>query len=117
VGTLARVKQGDYGTALVVDLHYRDSDADITDDVTLVTPVVFIMTAEGATVPTINRVAATVTAVSPATNTITVRYTWLSGNTATIGRYYGEFEFTLSGGPATAPTNGYITIDILDDLG
>jgi hypothetical protein len=117
VGTLAHVKQGDYGTALVVNLRYRDNDSDITDAVELSTDVVFIMTPEGSATPTINREAATVTAVTPATNTVTVSYTWQSGDTATVGRYYGEFEFDLSGGPATAPTNGYVTIDILNDLG
>lgn len=118
MGTIARVKTSDYGSALVVDLSYKDDDYDITDTVTLATPVVFIMSPPGTTdPPLIDRVAASVVAVDTAAQTITASYTWQDGDTDTPGVYYGEFEFDLSGGPATAPTSGYITVIIQDDLG
>jgi hypothetical protein len=117
VGTIARVKQGDYGSALVVDLYYRDDDYDITDHVTLATPTVFIMTPQGDSTPTLNREAGTVTAVDTDLKTVTVQYTWQDGDTATVGVYDAEFEFDLTGGPATAPTHNYLTVIIEDDLG
>jgi hypothetical protein len=118
MGTIARVKQGDYGTALVVDLYYRDDDYDITDDVTVDTDVVFIMSPQGSTdPPTLNREAATVTAVDTDLKTVTVQYTWQNGDTDTVGVYDAEFEFTLTGGPATAPTHNYLTVVVQDDLG
>lgn len=118
MGTVARVKQGDYGTALVVDLNYEDDDFDITDAVEVTTDVVFIMTPRGSTdTPTINREAGTVTAVDTAAKTVTVEYRWQDGDTDTVGIYDAEFEFDLSGGPATAPTRDHITVIVYDDLG
>lgn len=118
MGTIARVKQGDYGSSLVVDLYYRDDDYDITDHVTLATPTVFIMTPQGSDdTPPINRAAATVTAVDTDLKTVTVQYIWQDGDTATVGVYDAEFEFALTGGPATAPTHNYLTVIIEDDLG
>jgi hypothetical protein len=118
MGTIARVKQGDYGSALVVDLYYRDEDYDITDHVTLATPAVFIMSPQGSTdTPPINREAATVTAVDTDLKTVTVEYRWQNGDTDTVGVYDAEFEFDLSGGPATAPTHNYLTVVVQDDLG
>lgn len=118
MGTTARVKQGDYGAALVVDAYYRDDDFDITDAVTLSTPAVFIMSPRGTTdPPTIDREAATVTAVDTDAKTITVRYTWQNGDTDTPGVYDAEFELTLTGGPATIPTRDHLTVVVYDDLG
>lgn len=118
MGTIARVKTGDYGTALVVDLNYEDDEFDITDSVELATPVVFIMSPPGTTdPPLVDREVATVTDVNTAANTVTVEYRWQNGDTDTPGVYNGEFEFTLTGGPVTAPTHGYITVVIEDDLG
>lgn len=120
MGTLAQVKQHDYGLPLIVDLNYRETDLDIAniaDAVTLATDVVFIMTLEGATVPTINRAAASIYDIDSDAGTITVSYQWVSGDTDTAGRYRAEFEFDLTDGPETAPTGGYIIIDIVPDLG
>jgi hypothetical protein len=115
VGTIKRVKQFDLGDPLTVELSYRNADLDITDTITVATPVVFIMTPRGETTPTIDRETATVVSADDAT--VTVRYSWQSGELDTVGEYNGEFEFTLSGGPATAPTRSYITIVVEDDLG
>jgi hypothetical protein len=112
---LKRMKQNDRADPLIAELVYRNTELDLTDTITVATPAVFIMTPEGSSTPTINRATATV--ASATDSTVTVRYDWASGETATVGRYRGEFEFTLAGGAVTAPTNGYITIDILDDLG
>lgn len=118
MGTIARVKTGDYGNALIVDLYYKDDDYDLTDTVTLATPVVFIMTSPGSTdTPPIDRAAASVAAVDTTARTVTVSYTWAEGDTDTPGIYYGEFEFDLTGGPQTAPTQGYVTVIVEDDLG
>lgn len=115
---IARVKTGDYGTALVATLRYRDDDFDITDSITLATPVVFIMSPQGSTdTPPINRETATVTDVDTAAKSVTVEYRWQSGDTDTPGAYNAEWEFALSGGPATAPTHNHILVIIEDDLG
>lgn len=46
-----------------------------------------------------------------------VQYDWVPGDTATSGRFFGEFEVTLAGGKLrTFPTLGYISITITDDL-
>jgi hypothetical protein len=117
VGTQAKVKQNDSGNSLTVDFDYPDSSYDLTDSVTIATPVVFIMTAEDAVIPTIDRASASVLAVDTATRIVTVEYVWQVGDTAAAGRYYAEFEFDLSGNPVTAPGGGYLTIDVIPDLG
>jgi hypothetical protein len=117
VGTLVQVKQHDYGQALIVDFNYRTATLNLATIIDYATPVVFIMTLQDATTPTINRAPAAVTDVDAVNKTVTVTYNWASGDTATVGTYRGEFEFTLTGGPATAPTGGYLIIRIADDLG
>lgn len=117
MGTLRQIKQHDTGLPLIVDLNYRTPTLDLTSTITLVTPVVFIMTAEGAPTPTINRGTAAVTNLDTVKRIVTVTYQWQTGDTATAGRYVGEFEFALPGGVETAPTGGYLTIDIYPDLG
>lgn len=117
MGTLAQVKRGDTGLPLIVDLNYRDDTLDLTDQVTLSTGVVFIMTSVDGGTPTVNRSAASVTEVDAAAGIVTVTYTWVAGDTDTAGTYKGEFEFDLTGGPATGPTDGYVEIRIVEDLG
>jgi hypothetical protein len=56
-----------------------------------------------------------VTIVSAAAGT--VRYTWVTGDTATIGTFKGEFEITWNDGKiGTVPNEGYFVVEILDDL-
>lgn len=117
MGTLATVKRGDTGFPLEVDLSYARESLDLTGDIGLSTGVVFIMTPVGSSTPTINRVAASVVSVDTSAKTVTVRYDWAAGETDTAGTYKGEFEFDLTGGPATGPTDGYVEIRIVEDLG
>lgn len=76
--------------------------------------VVFIMEAQGATTPKINRVACAV--ITPLT--AEVEYTWVAGNTDTAGEFEGEFEVTdAGGGVQTFPNPRKMRIVITDDLG
>ena len=121
MGTVAQFKQHDTGLPLIVIASYRASGRsdrlDLTDAVTVMTPVVFNMTPSDSSTPTIDRATAAVTAVDTAARTVTIQYDWASGDTATAGTYKGEFELGLTGGPATVPTGGYIAIEIVADLG
>ena len=115
MGATKRVKQYDLGDPLTVELSYRDLDLDLSGTITVATPVVFIMTPQGETTPTVDRETATV--VSSSGGTVVARYSWQSGELNTVGVYNAEFEFTLSGGPATVPSRGYLTVVVEDDLG
>ncbi len=47
-----------------------------------------------------------------------VKYVWQSGDTATVGRYNGEFEVEFGDGRVeTFPNNKYIVIRVFADLG
>jgi hypothetical protein len=94
-------------------------DATLTENgtalnLTTATSVKFIMRQQGSLGSAkINTTAAFVNRTSG-----TVRYTWTSGDTDTIGSFNAEFEVTWSdGGVSTHPSNGYLTIDVQDDLG
>lgn len=117
MGLLATVKRGDTGFPLEVDLSYARESLNLTGDIGLSTGVVFIMTPASGGTPTINRAAATVVTVDSANKFVTVRYDWGAGETDTAGTYKGEFEFDLTGGPGTGPTDGYVEIRIVEDLG
>lgn len=46
-----------------------------------------------------------------------VQYNWQAGDTDTIGSYQAEFEVTYPDGTIeTFPNNGYIRIEIIDDI-
>jgi hypothetical protein len=46
-----------------------------------------------------------------------VQYIWDAADTATVGSYQAEFEVTFSGGAIeTFPNNGYIRVEITDDI-
>ncbi len=46
-----------------------------------------------------------------------VRYDWSSGDTATVGRFYGEFVATFGGGRTWSfPTSGFIPVTINQSL-
>lgn len=77
------------------------------------TTVRFIMRAIGSTVP---KVAATANIIGAPTNGA-VRYSWATNDLDTPGKYRGEFEVTYSGGKTrTFPAEGYIAIEVWDDL-
>ena len=46
-----------------------------------------------------------------------VQYNWTTADTDTAGTYQGEFEVTYSDGSVESfPNNGYILVEILDDI-
>jgi len=46
-----------------------------------------------------------------------VQYNWVSGDTVTNGTFEGEFEVTYPDGTIeTFPNDGYITIEVTDDI-
>ena len=53
--------------------------------------------------------------VDKTNNTLT--YNFLTTDTATSGKFYGEFELLMNSGDIrTIPTNGYIIIQIISDI-
>lgn len=77
--------------------------------------VVFNMRPEDGVTPKVLRAAAV---VETATGTPTVRYNWAAVDTDTAGRFQGEFEVTyVDGAVETFPSEGYITIEITEDIG
>lgn len=107
--TTLKIKQGD--THKPVEAVIQDSDGAI--DLTNASSVRFIMsTPAGGTV-----VDAAGTIVAPATDG-RVRYAWAEGDTDTAGNYRAEFEVTFADGTIlTAPTDKYLKIRILSQLG
>jgi len=46
-----------------------------------------------------------------------VQYNWVAADTDTVGSYQAEFEVTYSDGTIeTFPNNGYIRVEITDDI-
>jgi len=46
-----------------------------------------------------------------------VRYDWVNGSTGTVGSFQSEFELTYPDGAVeTFPNNGYIRVEIIDDI-
>lgn len=75
--------------------------------------VVFIMRGPWDSTPTISAAASI---INPATNGQVV-YTWTGTQTATPGSYRAEFRVTFpSGAVQSFPTNGFIDIEISNDL-
>lgn len=73
----------------------------------------FHMRAIGGTTTKVNSAA---TVVSPATSGI-VQYNWTASDTDAVGSYQAEFAVTYSDSSIeTFPNNGYIRIEILDDI-
>tara|TARA_R110000822_G_scaffold143087_1_gene281346 strand:+ start:1028 stop:1354 length:327 start_codon:yes stop_codon:yes gene_type:complete len=61
-------------------------------------------------------VDSTVYVVPPTTGGI-VQYNWAEADTSSIGSYQAEFEVTYSDSSIeTFPNNGYIRVEILDDI-
>jgi hypothetical protein len=72
----------------------------------------FLMRLRGQNDATVNAAATIVDAVNGI-----VRYDWVAGDTDTAGVYKGEVEVTTAGSQrVTFPSNGYITIRVLDDI-
>ena len=89
------------------------TDANGPIDLTAATGVKLILAPTGGGATIVNAACTIVSAVAG-----TVRYTWTTGDTTTIGTFKGEFEITWTGGKiGTVPNEGYFTVEILDDLG
>lgn len=101
-------KQGDRLPSLAVTAVQSDGTA---YDLTGATVVFNMRDAETGTVK-VSRSAAVL--VSGAAGTL--RYDWASADLDTVGLYEGEFEATISSRKLTIPTNGYISIRVLDDI-
>lgn len=55
------------------------------------------------------------TVVSAATGE--VQFAWGDGDTDTVGSYVAEWVADYSGSTLTVPTNGYVTVQVVDALG
>jgi Rib/alpha/Esp surface antigen-like repeat protein len=67
----------------------------------------------------IGATAVTVDAVSQIVDEATgiVQYNWIAADTVTVGSYQAEFEVTYPDGTIeTFPNNGYIRVEITDDI-
>lgn len=88
------------------------SDANGAINLTTATSVKFVMAPTGGGGPTVNSVCTITNAALGQ-----VRYVWVSPNTDTSGTYKVEFEILWSDGKiGTVPNEGYLTVEILDDL-
>lgn len=103
-----KIKRGDTSPAML----YRLSPATV---VLSGASVVFNMRADGEEENLVDRSPAV---VEVATGTPTLRYNWLAADTAEAGTFVGEFEVTYADGSVeTFPNEGFITVQIDEDLG
>lgn len=90
-----------------------DEETELPVDLTNAVSCTFIMSTAVGAVPVIDAPAVM---EAPLTAGI-VRYDWTALNTATPGKFLGEWEVIWTGGkPQTFPTGSYHTIEILADL-
>lgn len=102
------IKQNDTSPAIRATL--RDGDGDVIN-LTSAT-VRFHMRPIGSTTV---KVDAAGTVVTPAGGI--VQYSWSEEDTDTVGAYQAEFEVTYLGGSVeTFPNDGYIRVEITDDI-
>ena len=103
------VKQND--TAPSIRATLKDGDDQVID-LTGATVRFHMRTIGGTTA----KVDSEVSVVIPATDGI-VQYDWIAADTDTIGTYQAEFEITYTNGRIeTFPNNGYIRVEITDDI-
>lgn len=102
------VKQNDTSPAMLATLQDADGNAiDITG-----ASVRFHMRAIGSNQTTVDGDATIVTASSGL-----VRYDWIAADTDTVGSYQAEFEVTYADSSIeTFPNDGYIRVEITDDI-
>ena len=104
------IKKDDLRPNIVATL--VDSNGDAVD-LSTATGVKFVMRAGGASTAKVDYAASITTAASGI-----VTYTWVSGDTDTAGIYNGEFEVNWGSSVyQTFPADGYLEIEIVDDLG
>jgi hypothetical protein len=86
-------------------------DTDTPINLTGATVKLFIRKADGTGSP----LSRTVTIVTAANGT--VRYEWDPADTADVGDFVMEYQITFGDGKiATVPTEGYLTLSIIDDI-
>ena len=102
------VKQNDTSPAMQATLQDADGNAvDLTG-----ATVRFHMRAIGGTTVVVDAAATVVTAASGI-----VKYEWDAADTDTIGSYQAEFEVTYADSSVeTFPNDGYIRVEIIDDI-
>ena len=102
------VKQNDTSPIMLATLQDADGVA-----VGLVGATVrFHMRAIGSSQTKVDSAATIVSAVAGS-----VSYSWSASDTNTIGSYQAEFEVTYGDGRVeTFPNNGYISVEIIDDV-
>lgn len=102
------VKQNDTSPAMLATLQDADGNAVNVTGAT----VRFHMRAVGSTTIVVDEAATIVTDLDGL-----VRYDWQAADTDTIGSYQAEFEVTYSDGSVeTFPNDGYIRVEITDDI-
>lgn len=103
------IKQGDRSPGLGAFCRFADGTA---QDLTACT-VVFSMRKRGTTTAKVSAASAVIVAAA----TGEVRYDWGTTDTDTNGTYDAEFEVTLgSGRKITFPNDGYLTVEVTDDI-
>jgi hypothetical protein len=102
------IKQNDTSPNLRAVLKDGDEDPINLTDAT----INFHMRTVGGETAVVDAAASIVTAEAGI-----VQYIWDAADTATVGSYQAEFEVTFSGGKVeTFPNNGYIRVEITDDI-
>jgi len=102
------IKQNDTSPAIRATLRDGDGDVINLDGAT----VRFHMRPIGSTTV---KVDAAGTVIAPAGGI--VQYSWSEEDTDTVGAYQAEFEVTYTGGNVeTFPNDGYIRVEITDDI-
>jgi hypothetical protein len=102
------IKQNDTAPILAATLKDADENAVDLDG----SSVRFHMREVGGTTSKVDAAATLVDA-----NAGQVKYTWAADDTDTIGSYQAEFEVTYGDSRIeTFPNNGYIQVEIIDDI-
>ena len=102
------IKQNDTSPSMLATLQDANGDAvNITG-----ASIRLHMRAIGSNQTTVDAAATIVTAESGI-----VRYDWIAADTDTIGSYQAEFEVTYADASVeTFPNDGYIRVEIIDDI-
>lgn len=108
------IKQDDTRPVYVVPLVENFGTTNDPIDLSTATSVQFFMRLQGDTGPPKVDAAAVVT--DDVNGEVT--YTWVAGDTDTVGTFEAEFQITWAdGGIQTIPNNSYFEIAVIGDLG